>query len=61
MGKGSGAGGGKGKGHGKGQGHDAVDGMFAGGAAAAIFFIFMWVIGLPILLSGIGLVTTQDG
>ena len=53
MGKGEG----HGEGHGEGQGKDAVEGAVAGGAAACCFLVFMWVIGLPMLLAGIAIVS----
>ena len=56
MGKGDGSGDGKGQG----QGQDAVEGLAAGGAAACCFLIFLWVIGLPMLLSGIAIVSVWD-
>ena len=60
MGKGDGSGEGKGEGHGEGQGRgkgrDAMDALAAGGAAGCCFLIFMFVIGLPMLLSGIAIV-----
>ncbi len=57
MGRGSGAGTGKGEGHGEGLGEDAVEGAAAGGIALCCFLIFMWVIGLPMLLTGIIMVS----
>ena len=55
-----GSGGARGEGTGAGRGRDTVDGLFGAGAAAGIFLVFMWIVGIPKLLAGIGMVATSE-
>ena len=55
-----GSGGALGEGAGAGRGRDAVDALFGAGAAAGIFLVFMWIVGIPMLLAGIGMVASSD-
>ena len=46
---------------GEGGGRDKVDAIFGAGAIISVFLVFMWIIGIPVLSSAIGMVATGEG
>ena len=55
-----GSGDGLGRGSGGAQGGDVGDERFGAGATG-VLLILLWIVGIPLLVAGIGMVTTTQG